>query len=152
MRISKGHVVVRLLSVLLVLGVLAFLVVSCKEAETPPANGTVTVKLTGAAAQNTITFMFAVFKESADIMVDDPDGVGVTVIAAGEAQATAKDLATGTTDVSLTGGGKYFVAALIDVDNDQDPSTGDYLYQGAVFTMDGNRTEVLNYTSFSIVP
>jgi len=149
MRISKRHTVVRLLAVLLVLGVLAFLSVGCKTAA--PANGTINVKLINAAAQNTKNFQFAVFNEGADWAVDDPVGVNQVLIAGGTAEGLAMDLDTGTTVVSFTGGSKYYVGALVDVNSSGGPpDSGDLMYVGSAFTVDGNRTETLDLASFTV--
>jgi hypothetical protein len=152
MTISKRHTVVRLLTVLLVLGMLAFLAVSCKTAA--PANGTVTIKLTNATPQIGKLAMFGVFKEGLDPLggVDEPDGYFMVFIASDIVQVTAKDLDTMTNDVIFTGGAKYFVAAGVDMDGSVDISSGDLIYQGPVFTVDGNMTVVLDLTSFTVYP
>jgi hypothetical protein len=145
--------VVRLLTVLLVLGMLAFLAVSCKTAG--PANGTVAVRLINAAApQNGKNVIFGVFKEGLDPLggVDEPDGYFMVFIASDIVQVTAKDLDTMTNDVIFTGGAKYFVAAGVDMDGSVDISSGDLIYQGPVFTVDGNMTVVLDLTSFTVYP
>jgi hypothetical protein len=96
-------------------------------------------------------FRFWVFKEGADWTVDDPDGIGLAVITAlGEAQDTARDL-TYTNVLSFTGGGKYFIAAPVDVNSDMTPTPSvDYIYLGSVFTVDGNMTQTLDFASFYI--
>jgi hypothetical protein len=149
MRISKRHRMVRLLLVLLMLGMLAFLGVSCKTQD-GPQDGTLTVKLVNATGHDGHNFGFAVFKEGADWILGSPEANGHVDVAGGEAQATAMDLATGTTVVVFTGGANYFIGAMVDEDDSNGPTGGDYLYIGSVFTIDGNRTETLDLASFSI--
>ena len=152
MRISKKHTVVRLLSVLLVLGVLAFLGVSCDTSSPGEEDGTVTVTLPNAAAHDGELALFAIFKEGVDPYGGSAvaDGAVFVLIASGVAQGTMKDLATMINDVIYPGGGKYFVSTLVDVDGSLDLSGGDLFYIGSVFTIDGNRTETLDLVSFSL--
>jgi hypothetical protein len=108
MKISKRRAVVRLLAIMLGLGMLAFLVVSCKT--TPPADGTITVELTNAASQDTKFFVFGVYKEGANYATDPYDGYGIAEIdGTGVAQDTAVDPASPPDLMSFDGGERYFI-------------------------------------------
>jgi hypothetical protein len=152
MGIYKRHAAVRLLSVLLALGVLTFLVMSCKPSA--PANGTITVNLINAAGHDSATFMFGVYKEGTNYITGVADGLGLAPIISGASTGTVLD--TSLTDVMIfAGGGRYYVYAYVDADPPADglPTSGtDEHGQSSVFTVDGNMTQELDFTSFTTVP
>jgi len=155
MRNSERYAVVRLLLASLTLSVIAFLAVSCQVTTSDtPEDGTVTASITGAGAENTKPFYFLVYGENATVGVDDPDGVGMAVIASGVAQDTAHDV-TYTNIVNFIGGTKYFVFAYTDHDSGiWSPSleSGDYFSSSEVFTIDGNVTLAFDFSTFSYIP
>ncbi len=149
MGIPKRHTAVRLLSVLLASGVLLFLAVGCKQAA--PADGTITVKLTGAATQNTEIFRFGIYQEGADHETGTVYGKGAAPVVSGEAQYTAFD-ATLTHEMIFSGGGRYFVFAWIDASDEGVADPGEYAYQAPAFTVNGNMTQTLYYSNFTQLP
>jgi len=149
MGISKRYRAVRLLSVLLISGVLAFLAVGCKTAG--PANGTVTVNLINATGHDSATFMFGVYKESTPI-AGVADGLGFALISGGESTGITLDPSLSGI-MTFSGGGRYYVYAFVDEGGDGSPTSGvDSHYQGSVFTVDGNMTQTLDFASFALVP
>lgn len=137
--------------VILVSGLLA-LPSGCKSEG--DEDGTISIRLSGAGAHDGLPFYWGVFSEGADIMLDPPIA-GTNdplIIAGGAAQGVAVDI----TDAPVTfeGSTSYDVGALIDVDSDDIPSSGDYMTDPLKrVKVDGDMVVDLVYpTDFVLIP
>jgi len=131
-------------------GLLAAVLTGCEQ---KAADGTVTVVLTGAAAQDGEGFLFAVFAAGADIAVADPLGLGgPVIISGGTASGVALDVATGTQTVSFDGGDKYDVYVLVDLNGNFDMDPGEPVASRTGLEVDGDMTVTFDYATLTPAP
>ena len=120
MKTKASAVAVGLLCVLLVLG-------GCGSSGSGNGgqDGNITVRVVNADAENGEIWLFGVFTTGADPENDDPAAFGEALISGGVAESLAVDPDTGTTVVIFPGGGKYDIYAVVDKNDDGDPTTGE---------------------------
>ena len=135
-----------MLSVLLVLGLVAFLATSCKL---EPADGTVTVRLIngGATVGDGKGFLFAVWAEGADTSDVDAAAAGDDVLTVGgTAEGVALERPAVVEPKIFSGGARLLVGAFIDMDLSGDPNTGDYVMtEHKPVTVDGDVTVTFDF-------
>jgi hypothetical protein len=130
------------------------LLAGCPQEPSPsPEDGTLTVRVTGAAAQNGKAFHYAVGATGADLsnpanwIGNDPGSP--PTIAGGTVECLTVFSSGGGTAI-FSGGESYDVSGIIDVDDSGGLTSGDYLFL-ETFTVGGDMTVELVYpTDFTL--